>query len=143
MIELILLMPTWRTEKWVSFDPRLLIHIMPYISLATTIPPGLTQLHSGPGCVSFDNFVDLTLKEWGELKSEDLLREAFRVFDISNTGTLSYEQMVHILTNIGDEAITISDGEFRVKCLVDIQGELEDKVLIFGYMKSKTSNRYR
>lgn len=64
-----------------------------------------------PGCVSFDNFVDLTLKEWGELKSEDLLREAFRVFDISNTGTLSYEQMVHILTNIGDEAITISDAE--------------------------------
>ena len=68
-------------------------------------------MFSVPGYIEFDNFVKLCVTEWGELPSEDLLKEAFRVFDISNCGRLPREHVKRILVGSGLERLTDDEGK--------------------------------
>ena len=54
----------------------------------------------------------LALQEWGELESDTLLKEAFRVFDIRNCGTLAKEEVTKILVGSGDERLSPEEGKF-------------------------------
>lgn len=69
---------------------------------------------SGSGAVNFDDFCNLMVQKQGNTDSEIEVIEAFRVFDKDGSGTISCNELKHVLTTLG-EKLTDSEVEEVIK----------------------------
>merc|ERR1711894_184586 len=54
----------------------------------------------GNGEIDFDEFLAMMAKKLKETDLEEDIREAFRVFDNKNSGTISTQELRHIMSNL-------------------------------------------
>uniref|UniRef100_A0A8W8HYU8 EF-hand domain-containing protein n=1 Tax=Magallana gigas TaxID=29159 RepID=A0A8W8HYU8_MAGGI len=77
----------------------------------------------GNGEIDFNEFLQMMSKKMKETDTEDEIREAFRVFDDSGTGSISSNQLFLILTTMGDKPrLTDEEAKEAVKT-ADIDGD--------------------
>jgi len=57
----------------------------------------------GNGEIDFDEFLAMMAKKLKETDLEEDIREAFRVFDNKNSGTISTQELRHIMANLGEK----------------------------------------
>merc|ERR1712088_24523 len=57
----------------------------------------------GNGEIDFDEFLAMMAKKLKETDLEEDIREAFRVFDNKNSGTISTQELRHIMSNLGEK----------------------------------------
>merc|ERR1712106_1314136 len=57
----------------------------------------------GNGEIDFDEFLTMMAKKLKETDLEEDIREAFRVFDNKNSGTISTQELRHIMSNLGEK----------------------------------------
>merc|ERR1712173_411860 len=57
----------------------------------------------GNGEIDFDEFLAMMAKKLQESDLEEDIREAFRVFDVNCTGTISTLELRHIMSNLGEK----------------------------------------
>lgn len=71
------------------------------------------------GNLSLNEFVALMSKNMNQIDSIENVRDAFRVFDVNNTGQISSQELRHVATNLGEklseeeanEMIRIADSD--------------------------------
>ena len=73
------------------------------------------------GGVCFDEFCDMMIQKEQNSDPEREILEAFKVFDVDGSGTISCEELVRILTNLG-EKVTKEQVEAMIK-EVDVDGD--------------------
>jgi len=75
----------------------------------------------GNGEIDFDEFLTMMAKKLKETDLEEDIREAFRVFDNKATGTISTQELRHIMSNLGEK---MKDSEIDEMILhADIDGD--------------------
>jgi len=75
----------------------------------------------GNGEIDFDEFLTMMARKLKETDLEEDIREAFRVFDNKNTGTISTQELRHIMSNLGEK---MKDHEIDEMILhADIDGD--------------------
>ncbi|XP_051157313.1 calmodulin-beta-like isoform X3 [Leptopilina boulardi] len=57
----------------------------------------------GNGTIEFNEFLQMMSKKMKGADGEDELREAFRVFDKNNDGSISSMELRHVMTNLGEK----------------------------------------
>merc|ERR1719281_1558304 len=75
----------------------------------------------GNGEIDFEEFLTMMAKKLKETDLEEDIREAFRVFDNKATGTISTQELRHIMSNLGEK---MKDSEIDEMILhADIDGD--------------------
>merc|ERR1712241_29634 len=75
----------------------------------------------GNGEIDFDEFLAMMAKKLKETDLEEDIREAFRVFDNKSSGTISTQELRHIMSNLGEK---LKDHEIDEMILhADINGD--------------------
>jgi len=75
----------------------------------------------GNGEIDFDEFLTMMAKKLKETDLEEDIREAFRVFDNKASGTISTQELRHIMSNLGEK---MKDSEIDEMILhADIDGD--------------------
>merc|ERR1719370_2322747 len=57
----------------------------------------------GKGSLDLSTFLELMSKQVDEGKSEEIICDAFKVFDEQGTGMISAAELRHVLTNVGEK----------------------------------------
>lgn len=81
------------------------------------------KLTSGNGEIDFNEFLQMMSKKMKETDTEDEIREAFRVFDDSGTGSISSNQLFLILTTMGDKPRLTDDEANEAVKVADVDGD--------------------
>jgi len=76
---------------------------------------------AGGESLDFADFLELMGKHYAVADSEQYLREAFTIFDKDGNGYISWPELHHLLSNLG-EKITPSEAEDMIK-EVDTDGD--------------------
>merc|ERR1711897_112015 len=88
----------------------------------------------GNGTIDLDEFIALLRSKrngkYAKMTPEDELKEAFKIFDGDNNGSIDAEELSKVMTALG-EKLTKQDIEFMIRS-VDIDG---DKSIDFGEFK--------
>jgi centrin-1 len=64
----------------------------------------------GSGVIEFDEFVKMMTAKMGERESKEEIKRAFRLFDIDETGRISFPNLKRIAKELGE---ILSDEELR------------------------------
>ncbi|ODQ67419.1 calmodulin [Nadsonia fulvescens var. elongata DSM 6958] len=57
----------------------------------------------GDGTIDFPEFLTMMARKMKDTDSEEEIREAFKVFDRDNSGSISAQELKHVMTSIGEK----------------------------------------
>lgn len=82
------------------------------------------QSSLGSAQIGFDSFCDLMVQKQGTTDSETEVIEAFRVFDKEGNGTISANELKHVLTTLGEKLTDSEVDEVIKEADVDGNGHI-------------------
>lgn len=85
----------------------------------------LTCFFLGNGIIDFQEFLTMMAKKMKDTDSEEEIREAFRVFDKDGKGSISANDLRHIMTNLGDKLPDEEVDEMIREADLDGDGEID------------------
>ena len=78
----------------------------------------------GSGSIQFPEFLWMMAQKFSELKAEDDIREAFRVFDRDGNGYITKDEMRVVMMNIGERVTDEECETFITEADIDGDGQI-------------------
>ncbi|XP_063430894.1 uncharacterized protein LOC134712857 [Mytilus trossulus] len=79
----------------------------------------------GNGIIDFQEFLTMMAKKMKDTDTEEEIREAFRVFDKDGSGSISANDLRHIMTNLGDKLPDEEVDEMIQEADLDGDGQID------------------
>lgn len=90
----------------------------------------------GNGKIEFDEFVTLMKRKMEDTETEDIIIEAFKMFDKEGQGLISSEELRNIMTNHGEKLTDEEVDEMMKEADIDF-GDFDYKIFVREIMKKK------
>lgn len=82
-------------------------------------------MFTGNGIIDFQEFLTMMAKKMKDTDTEEEIREAFRVFDKDGSGSISANDLRHIMTNLGDKLPDEEVDEMIQEADLDGDGQID------------------
>ena len=79
---------------------------------------------SGNGTIDFPEFLTMMARNMNDTDSEEMIREAFRVFDKDGNGFISAAELRHVLPNLGEKLTDEEVDEMIREADIDGDGQV-------------------
>ncbi|KAK9913353.1 hypothetical protein M0R45_037171 [Rubus argutus] len=95
----------------------------------------------GNGTIDFPEFLNLMARKMRDTESEEELKEAFRVFDKDQNGSISADELRHVMTNLGEKLTDEEVDEMVREADVDGDGQINYEEFVKVMMSKRARNQ--